>query len=193
MSVVAVTRGVVNIWVWLKSLQPCCSASATPTFCVTCRRFGALRLVRRPPDLPDLLLRPWSGDSRTCLWPRPIPSFPHRFPHRQFSRVTEIEGVEWFAFSQWLRRCHNVCRSQWWQAGIESNNYYIATYRVYIQKKFRTGSPFMWFYKSWPPPENSTGGTSILKYYLPRRFRPKADAPIQGHIHQSSPVQEPWP
>ena len=35
MDVAAVTRGVVNMWVWLKSLQLCCSASATPTFCVT--------------------------------------------------------------------------------------------------------------------------------------------------------------
>ena len=32
MDVTAVTRGVVNLWVWLKSLQLCCSASATPTF-----------------------------------------------------------------------------------------------------------------------------------------------------------------
>ena len=43
-----------------------CAAALQPhTFCAT-RRFGALRLVRRPPDLPDLLLRPCHRDRRAA-------------------------------------------------------------------------------------------------------------------------------
>ena len=79
MDIVAVTHGVVNMWVWLKSLQLCCRASATPTFCAT-RSFEALKLVRLLLDLPDLFLRSLITLSFSSNIPGYMSSTFHYFP-----------------------------------------------------------------------------------------------------------------